>query len=180
LAFGESYTRSYQSAIRGPISLALVPFSSYFTLKDVVTLRGHSRSLKMGQFVFHCNCGHIPYRFRDNARYGLNIRGFSYTPSPLGKTVAKIFALDTSLVSAVNKFCKRSSIYSQLKRVTDVQTDRQTDRRKSDINSGAYCIAFAKITVCVFVCVRLSRSEVAVCGAIHHFVAVNFSNMDPQ
>jgi len=38
----------------------------------------------------------------------------------------------------VNMFCKKSSVFSQLKCVTDRRTDRQTDRRKCDLNSRSF------------------------------------------
>jgi len=40
---------------------------------------------------------------------------------------------------AINRFCKKSSVYSQLTRLTD----GQTDKRKSDLNSGSYYITLA-------------------------------------
>ena len=38
------------------------------------------------------------------------------------------------LLGTINRFSKKCSVYSQLMRVTD----RQTDRRKRDLNSGAF------------------------------------------
>jgi len=52
------------------------------------------------------------------------------------KTAVNIFALffstepDPGLSDGVNRFCIKSSVHSQLKRVTD----RRTDGRKSDLN----------------------------------------------
>jgi len=47
-----------------------------------------------------------------------------------------------------NTFCKKSSVYLQLKRLTqrwtdgqtERQTDRQTDRRMNGLSSRAYCV----------------------------------------
>jgi len=80
------------------------------------------------------------YHFRDKARYWSKIVDF-FIPllhnNPTRKTFANIFALIFSQPSqiaglgGVNIFCKKSSVYSQLKRViqTDRQIDRQTDRQ---------------------------------------------------
>ena len=46
------------------------------------------------------------------------------------------------LSGGVSRFCKMSSVYSQLKRLTDRltdrQTNRQTDRIQSDLNRGTF------------------------------------------
>jgi len=48
-------------------------------------------------FFFHCNYGHIFYRYRDEARYWSKVgllRTHFYTSTPLEKTVVNIFTSD--------------------------------------------------------------------------------------
>ena len=117
----------------------------------------HSKSLEIIRtytveflFVFHCNYGHILYCFRDKARYWLKIAIFLpfLRNNPLQKKRLRIFpscfVFATSQILGLScgveklykkRFCKKSSVYSQLQRVTDNQTDRQSDgQTKSDIN----------------------------------------------
>ena len=60
-----------------------------------------------------------------------------------GENSCKYFALffsQPALSGGGNTFCKMSSVYSHLKRVID----RQTNRRKSDLNSEAYYVTLVK------------------------------------
>jgi len=62
---------SYWFVIVNKLSIALsyILFSSYLTSNNVVTFRGHSRSLEqhhlIAHIVLHCNFGPILYHFWD-------------------------------------------------------------------------------------------------------------------
>ena len=100
-------------------------------------------------FVFHCNCRHILYRFRDKAKYWSKIATFFILPStqPMGINGCKyhpaVFSQSSQisgLASDVNRLCKKSSIHSQLRHVTD----RHTDGNLSDLSSRLYYVMLAK------------------------------------
>jgi len=71
--------------------VCLVPFLSYLTLNNIVTLKSglevtqdhskwyHSKDWYGFLFTFYSNCGHILYHFREEARYWLKSVIFSYS-----------------------------------------------------------------------------------------------------
>jgi len=136
------------------------------------------------QFVFDCGYGHILYSLRNKARYWSNISNFFHTtfyittPPPCWKQLrifrAVVF-IRTELVPGLSgglnrfcknpaKFCKNSSVYSQLKRVTDRRTDRQTDGKEISIADSKALIfllhsdALKKTTAVNVINLRLSSS----------------------
>ena len=83
-----SYTTFYPSAIV-TIALYVVPFSSYFTLNNIVTMKSESEVIQTGTirklgcgflFAFHSDYGSILHRLRDKARYWSKNHDFFIPP----------------------------------------------------------------------------------------------------
>ena len=91
-------------------------------------------------FVFHI-CGRILYSFGDKARYWQKIAIFfistgpSITPPPEEngcKYFMQFFSQPSyGLVTGVNRFCKKSCVYSQLTRVTgEMRSQQRSDNAR--------------------------------------------------
>jgi len=111
-------------------------------------------------FVFHCNYIHILYRYRDKAKYVSKIAICScpfYLTTPPRETISNIY-INCTTILMVNKdvyifLCCYLRDQIQIPGLSGdvidsaksppfthsaLQTDGQTDRRKSDLNSGTF------------------------------------------
>ena len=115
-----SLTRSSAVAQRPLVSLKILPSLSHSNLH---------------LFVLHCNIA--LYRLRGKARDLSRKPRFFDTVLLHNNLLGNVFALFskpnqiTSLSDGVNRFCNKSSVYSQLKCAIDGQrqTERQTEKR---------------------------------------------------